>query len=168
MYGDTVYPVTYQSAIEYLTRCVSDDGNHYHSGRAVDAADCPTCKGSNDAGYLGTPGSRYGSTTARCAPTAYELARIWAREDSDVITYERLDYAMSLVVNDSETPERDIEQYRIAQATGADDPHQGGQAMNALERVAIGIAARDGFDWNRMSEASRRDYLQLARTQVTE
>lgn len=39
-------------------------------------------------------------------------------------------------------------------------------AQERLERVAIGIAAREGFDWNRMSEASRRDYLQLARTQL--
>lgn len=50
--------------------------------------------------YLRVPCSRYGSTTEDCAPVAWRLAYLVAREQGEPITIESLDHAMSLVVND--------------------------------------------------------------------
>lgn len=108
-------------AIEYLTRCADDNGNHWYQGRVwSDPETCPTCHGTNNAGWLHCPGSRYGRNSEQCAFEAYQLAHVWSREDSSEITRERLDYAMELVVNDSDVPERDIAQYIVEGIAGAD------------------------------------------------
>jgi hypothetical protein len=46
------------------------------------------------------PCSRYGTTTEDCAPVAWRLAYLLARETGEEITTEDLDHAMGLVVND--------------------------------------------------------------------
>lgn len=51
-------------------------------------------------GNLRVPASRYGSDTEDCAPVAWRLAYLMARENSEPLTTESLDYAMGLVVND--------------------------------------------------------------------
>lgn len=107
-------------AFRYLTRCADDNGNHWYEGRIQSGDNCPTCGGSDYAGYLACPGSRYGRTSADCAPIAYQLARLWARKDGSTPSYESLDYAMGLVVNDSDVPERDISQYIVEGIAGAD------------------------------------------------
>ena len=105
-------------AIEYLTRCADDNGNHWYQGRVWSDPDtCPTCHGSNDAGWLHCPGSRYGRTSAHCAPVAYKVAVIRSG-DYDVSRGE-LDTAMSQVVNDSDTPEAELQEYALGIA-GAD------------------------------------------------
>ena len=48
------------------------------------------------------PCSRYGSTSADCAPVAWRVAYLVARETGEPITRANLDHAMSLVVNDSD------------------------------------------------------------------
>lgn len=53
--------------------------------------DCPGAR---------VPCSRYGTCTEDCAPVAWRLAYIVARETGEPITFEDLDHAMSLVVND--------------------------------------------------------------------
>lgn len=84
-----------------LTRCADAAGIHWSGGIRYAAADCPTCGGSNDAGWL-RAFSRYGSTSADCAPVAWRLAYLLARETGEEITPESLDSAMSLVVNESD------------------------------------------------------------------
>lgn len=46
------------------------------------------------------PCSRYGRSSAECAPVAWRLAFILARETGEELTFDDLDYAMGLVVND--------------------------------------------------------------------
>jgi hypothetical protein len=53
-----------------------------------------------DTGHLSVPASRYGRNSADCAPVAWRVAYLLARETGEGITTESLDYAMSLVVND--------------------------------------------------------------------
>jgi len=53
-------------------------------------------------GNLRVPCSRYGRDTVSCAPVAWRLAYIWAREMGEPITRDLLDNAMGLVVNDHE------------------------------------------------------------------
>jgi hypothetical protein len=51
-------------------------------------------------GDLCVPCSRYGHCTSECAPVAWRLAYLVARETGEwPITEEQLDHAMSLVVN---------------------------------------------------------------------
>lgn len=50
--------------------------------------------------HLRVPCSRWGTTTAECAPVAYRLALAMADATGEPITYEGLDSDMSLVVND--------------------------------------------------------------------
>lgn len=85
--------------IRLLTRCANENGDHWSGGLRYDSARCPTCHGTDDAGHLRTF-SRYGRTSAECAPVAWRLAYVLARETGEPITYDDLDYAMSLVVND--------------------------------------------------------------------
>jgi len=91
-----------RDAVEYLTRCANDAGEHWSHGVVWSADECPTCRGTNDAGWLRVPCSRYGATSAECAPVAYRYAYLVAREIGDDITPEHLDAAMSAVVNDSD------------------------------------------------------------------
>lgn len=118
--------MNFNEAIEYLTRCADAQGNHWYQGRIWamsncpnDIASCPTCKGTNDAGHLGAPGSRYGHTSAHCAPIAYRVAKISAAEMGEEITTEALDYAMGMVVNDSDSPASILEEYAVS-VSGAD------------------------------------------------
>ncbi len=83
-----------------LTRCADAQGKHWSGGIEWRADECPTCRGTNDAGWLRVPCSRYGSTSAECAPVAWRLAHLMERETGEPITPESLDNAMSLVVND--------------------------------------------------------------------
>ena len=46
------------------------------------------------------PCSRYGRDSEECAPVAWRVAYLLARETGEPITYDSLDYTMSLVVND--------------------------------------------------------------------
>jgi hypothetical protein len=46
------------------------------------------------------PCSRYGRWSSDCAPVAWRVAYLVARESGEGITHERLDHAMGLVVND--------------------------------------------------------------------
>lgn len=85
-----------------LTRCADQTGTHWSGGIAWRADECPTCHGTNNAGWLRVPCSRYGATGAECAPIAWRVAYIMARETGEEITAETLDYYMGLVVNDSD------------------------------------------------------------------
>jgi len=108
----------YQEAIEYLTRCADNNGNHWYQGHIWSNPEtCPTCHGTNDAGWLRCPGSRYGWTSAHCAPIAYKVARI--RTGDYDVTEEELNSAMSQVVNDSDAPGAEINEY-ILGLSGAD------------------------------------------------
>jgi hypothetical protein len=51
-------------------------------------------------GNLRVPCSRYGRDTAECAPIAWQVARITARESGNPVYRELLDFTMGLVVND--------------------------------------------------------------------
>lgn len=44
--------------------------------------------------------SRYGRTGEECAPVAWRLAYLVAREQGEAITFDDLDWAMGLVVNE--------------------------------------------------------------------
>ena len=44
--------------------------------------------------------SSHGSTSADCAPVAWRLAYILARDSGEPLTFDDLDYCMGLVVND--------------------------------------------------------------------
>jgi hypothetical protein len=51
-------------------------------------------------GNLRVPCSRYGRNTADCAPVAWRVAYLVARDSGELVTEAGLDHAMSLVVND--------------------------------------------------------------------
>ncbi len=58
-----------------------------------------------ETGWLGVPCSRYGSTGEECAPVAWRVAEIIAHESTgEPVSWDELDSAMSLVVNDSDEP----------------------------------------------------------------
>lgn len=97
--------------LKILTRCADATGRHWSGGIAWDADECPTCGGTNDAGWLHVPCSRYGSTSSACAPVAWRLAYVLARETGEDITEADLDYAMGLVVNDSDDVAYTIRNY---------------------------------------------------------
>lgn len=88
--------------IQLLTRCADENGIHWSGGITWPADECPTCGGTNDAGHLHVPCSRYGSTSEDCAPVAWRFAHLVARETGEPIDYPQLDAAMSLVVNDAD------------------------------------------------------------------
>lgn len=68
-------------------------------------------KTGEDTSHLRTPCSRYGRNSDECAPVAWRLAYIVARETGSEITFEDLDYAMGLVVNDHDDVAYMIRQY---------------------------------------------------------
>lgn len=103
-------------AISYLTRCADANGQHWYQGRVWSDVDtCPTCHGTNDAGWLACPGSRYGRTSAHCAPVAYRFAQLVLCDTDE----PQLDYAMGLVVNDSDSVAEHFTEHAVALA-GAD------------------------------------------------
>lgn len=104
-------------AIAYLTRCADDNGVHWSGGYQYDAESCPTCKGTNDAGWLACPGSRYGRTSADVAPIAYRHAVWYARETGQELA-DVLDGSMSRAVNDHPDIETDLQGY-AAELAGA-------------------------------------------------
>ena len=108
--------MNYNEAIAFLTRCADDQGIHWYQGRPWGSTieTCPICHGSNDAGWLATPCSRYGHTSAHIAPLVYRVAKI----DGDT-SESKLDYWMELAVNDSELPQDKIESHAIS-LSGAD------------------------------------------------
>jgi hypothetical protein len=86
--------------IAYLTQCADQQGDHWSGGVTWPVDECPTCHGTNNAGWLRVPCSRYGSTSDECAPVAWRLAYLITRESGEEITTDDLDWAMGLVVND--------------------------------------------------------------------
>jgi len=60
---------------------------------------------------LRVPCSRYGSTSAECAPVAYRAALIVANNTNGEVEERDLDYAMYLVVNDSDDIEYLLTEY---------------------------------------------------------
>lgn len=86
----------------YLTRCCDEQHKHWSGGVEWSDYECPICEGDNDAGYLRTPCSRYGRTSAECAPVAWDFATAIALMTGDDVDEQLLDHAMSLVVNDSD------------------------------------------------------------------
>lgn len=91
--------------LRYLTRC-----EHWYQGVKFESDRCPTCGGTGDAGHLRTF-SRYGSDSRSCAPVAWRLAYLIARESAEEVTEELLDGTMSSVVNDSDEVEYIIRRY---------------------------------------------------------
>jgi hypothetical protein len=63
------------------------------------------------------PCSRYGNNTEDCAPVAWRLAYIIAREEGEPITTDDLDHAMGLVVNDHDDVAYIIRNYGHRQYT---------------------------------------------------
>lgn len=57
-----------------------------------------------DTGWLGCPGSRYGRTSADCAPIAARVAFLISAESGEPMIWAVLDDVMSQVVNDSDSP----------------------------------------------------------------
>lgn len=94
--------MTEEEALKFLTQCADSNGDHWSGGIRWSADECPTCHGTNDAGWLGTPGSRYGRNATECAPIAYVVARIVEDATGEGMSEDSLDHAMSLVVNDSD------------------------------------------------------------------
>lgn len=64
-----------------------------------------------DGPHLLTPCSRYGRNSAQCAPIAWQVAEIVARECGEVVTTADLDYAMGLVVNDADDIQYLLDEY---------------------------------------------------------
>lgn len=103
--------------LRFLTQCADMHGIHWSGGVKYEPDDCPTCHGTNEAGHLGTPGSPYGHTSSDCAPVAWRLAYVLARETGEDVTYEDLDHAMSLVVNGHDDVAYTIRNYGHRQYT---------------------------------------------------
>ena len=89
-----------KEGLAYLTQCADAQGRHWSGGTEWAADECPICGGTNDAGRLLTGGSRYGRTSADCAPVAWRLASLFARETFEPMSLDLLDRAMGLVVNE--------------------------------------------------------------------
>lgn len=97
--------------IKFLTQCADSNGDHWSGGIRWNAEDCPTCHGTNNAGWLRVPCSRYGHTSADCAAAAWRAAYLVARETGEEVTTDSLDHMMGLVVNDSDDPAYIVRQY---------------------------------------------------------
>lgn len=93
--------MTRKQGLAYLTQCADRDGIHWSGGYSYTLEECPCCHGTNDAGWLACF-SHYGSTSRECAPVAWRLAYLVAREIGEPVDLDGLDHAMSLVVNDHE------------------------------------------------------------------
>jgi len=96
--------------IEYLTQCADNQGKHWNGGCEYPIEECRTCNGTNYAGHLRTF-SHHGRTSADCAPVAWRLAYLMARESGEAITIATLDHAMNLVVNDHDDVDYMIRTY---------------------------------------------------------
>lgn len=55
--------------------------------------------------------SRYGRSSAECAPVAWRVAYLTAREQGEPITFDNLDHSMGLVVNEHSDVAYKIRQY---------------------------------------------------------
>lgn len=66
---------------------------------------------SNHTSNLRVPCSRYGRDTEDCAPVAWRVAYLIAREQGEPVRARDLDHAMSLVVNDHDDPAYIIRSY---------------------------------------------------------
>lgn len=103
--------MTRKEGLAFLTQCADRQGRHWSGGIEWPADECPCCNGTNDSGWLGVPGGRYGTTSRECAPVAWRVAYLYARESGDPITLDDLDHAMSLVVNSSESVAYMVNEY---------------------------------------------------------
>lgn len=110
-YDDDGAPMTRADAIRYLTQCADDLGRHWSGGVQWSAEECPTCHGTNDAGSLRVPCSRYGRDSAECAPVAWRVSYLIARETGEPITRATLQADMGLVVNDSDSVAYTVRNY---------------------------------------------------------
>jgi hypothetical protein len=92
-----------KQGLKFLNQCADMQGKHWSGGYQYPANECPTCEGTNIVNHY-VPCSRYGRNTAECAPVAWRLAYVVARECGDLpVSRDSLDWAMSLVVNDSDS-----------------------------------------------------------------
>lgn len=98
-YDDST-PLTRSQGLAFLVRCADAEGRHWSGGIQYPADACPTCNGTNDAGWLGTPGSRYGRNARDCAPAVWRAALRYRRDTGDPITETLLDRLMARAVND--------------------------------------------------------------------
>lgn len=89
-----------KDGLAYLTRCADGRGAHWSGGYRSDPEECPTCGGTNDAGRLRTPCSPYGRTAADCAPVAWRIAYLTAKNTHEPMSHDLLHWAMGAVVND--------------------------------------------------------------------
>lgn len=103
--------MTRAEGLKILTRCADSQGVHWAHGYRWSLEECPCCEGTNDSGWLHVPCSRYGSTSRECAPVAWRVAYLLAKECGEEITEESLDYVMGLVVNDHDDPAYIVNQY---------------------------------------------------------
>lgn len=107
-YGDEVPTLTHPWEDEYLPtwervrgRVPVEPCGYVWTRR--DAVHYLTC--GEDGSYTGSlrvPCSRYGSTGDECAPIAYRVSYLTARECGTWVDRDSLDHSMSLVVNDHE------------------------------------------------------------------
>lgn len=102
--------MTRTEGIAYLTQCADRQGKHWWAGGEYSQDECRTCNGTNYAGHLQTF-SQYGRNSAECAPVAWRLAYVVAREMDECVDLDGLDHAMSLVVNDHDDVAYTIREY---------------------------------------------------------
>lgn len=103
--------MTRKEGLALLTRCADAEGIHWSGGYTYTLEECPCCNGTNDSGWLHVPCSRYGSTSRECAPVAWRVSYLIAKETGGPITFELLDSVMSQVVNDSDDPAYIVNNY---------------------------------------------------------
>lgn len=82
-----------------LTRCSDAQGRHWFHGQHYTREECLTCDGTDQVPWLRCF-SQYGATSRECAPVAWRVAYLIARECGEEITEDSLQHAMGLVVND--------------------------------------------------------------------
>lgn len=64
-----------------------------------------------DGGHLRTPCTPYGRTSAECAPVAWRVAYLTAKNTHEPMSLALLDWAMGLVVNDHPDVAHIVRQY---------------------------------------------------------
>ena len=104
---DMTMNYTYDEVIASLVKCSDDNGNHWYQGRVwSDPESCPICDGTDNAGYLRCPCSRYGYRASDVAEQVWVIGKAlgWAYSP---------EYLMGEMVNDADWPEQDYREYVI-------------------------------------------------------
>lgn len=95
----------HDAVIAMLTRCSDDNGTHWYQGRVWgDPETCPTCDGTNDAGWLRCPGSQYGLTSRDVAEQVWVIGKALGWEWSP-------DSLMAAMVNNEDWPGEEYRDY---------------------------------------------------------